>query len=83
MHGFEYFGTQAHLIYFSKCCHKNYLVVTTIRVKVKSLNKKILQKFLHPFSSSSSTSVKFNRFFVFLDDKTFLYLSIWRKSLFN
>lgn len=45
MHDFEYFGTQAHLTYCTKCCHKNYFVVTTIRIKVKSLIKKFRKNF--------------------------------------
>ena len=42
---FEYFGTQAHLTYCTKCCHKNYFVLTTIRIKVKSLIKKFRKNF--------------------------------------
>lgn len=33
------------LIYCTKCCHKNYFVVTTIRIKVKSLVKKFRKNF--------------------------------------
>lgn len=45
MDGFEYFGTEAHLTYCTNCCHKNYFVVKTIRIKVKSLNKKLRKNF--------------------------------------
>ena len=58
------------LINCTKCCHKNYFVVTTIRIKVKSLIKNSA-RISYPFSSSNSTSVKFNRFVIFLGDKTF------------
>ena len=58
------------LINCTKCCHKNDFVVTTIRIKVKSLIKNSA-RISYPFSSSNSTSVKFNRFVIFLGDKTF------------
>ena len=34
------------IIYCTKCCHKNYFVVTTIRIKVKSLIKKFRKNFI-------------------------------------